>query len=241
MPRKKTVKPPTIEELKTRHKAYMLRTCNADMTSHGGFQWPTFGTVECPDWKPKAECGNGLHGLLWGAGSANYLSWDPDAKWMVVGIDEWVDIDGKIKAPRADVVHVGDKASCAALLISLGADPATCIGSTLTGGDGSTLTGGDGSTLTGGYGSTLTGGYGSTLTGGYGSTLTGGDGSTLTGGYDSTLTGGYGSTLICQYWDEKREQWRIRMAEVGEDGVLAGVAYRLSGDKFVPVKDGATA
>jgi hypothetical protein len=99
-------------------------------------------------------------------------------------------------------------------------------GSTLTGGHDSTLTGGDGSTLTGGDGSTLTGGYGSTLTGGDGSTLTGGDGSTLTGGDGSTLTGGDGSTLIIKYWDGER--YRAKLAEVGENGILPNVAYKLN-------------
>ena len=27
----------------------ILRTCNADLTSYGGFQWPASGPVECPD------------------------------------------------------------------------------------------------------------------------------------------------------------------------------------------------
>ncbi len=119
-------------------------------------------------------------------------------------------------------------------------------GSTLTGGDNSTLTGGDHSTLTGGYGSTLTGGYGSTLTGGYGSTLTGGDGSTLTGGDHSTLTGGDGSTLTggdnstLQFyrWDSMANRRRVVVAYVGEDGIEAGVAYRLNNSGKVVRADG---
>ena len=47
----------------------ILRTCNKDMTTYGGFKWPTSGEVVAPDWKPNAECGNGLHGLLWGEGN----------------------------------------------------------------------------------------------------------------------------------------------------------------------------
>ena len=57
----------------------------------------------------------------------------------------------------------------------------------------------------------------------------------LTGGNRSTLTGGYGSTLISQWWDEDREQWRMRMAEVREGGLEAGVTYRLVSGKFIPV------
>ncbi|WP_445081510.1 DUF7666 domain-containing protein [Martelella alba] len=42
----------------------VLRTCNSDMTSRNDFVWPESGLVECPDWEPTEECGNGLHGLL---------------------------------------------------------------------------------------------------------------------------------------------------------------------------------
>jgi hypothetical protein len=61
---------------------YMLRTCRPDMTSHNGFQWPTSGPVECPDWNPRAACGNGLHGLLHGEGDASLLDWSEDAQWL---------------------------------------------------------------------------------------------------------------------------------------------------------------
>ena len=37
----------------------VLRTVNADGTSHGGFRWPDSGAVEAPDWSPVAECGQG--------------------------------------------------------------------------------------------------------------------------------------------------------------------------------------
>ena len=103
--------------------------------------------------------------------------------------------------------------------------------STLTGGDRSTLTGGDCSTLTGGDHSTLTGGDHSTLTGGYRSTLTGGDDSALTGGDGSTLTGGDCSTLTGWWWDGRRR--RLAVAYVGEDGIEAGVPYRVERGRFV--------
>jgi hypothetical protein len=178
-------------------KVLVLRTCAADMSAYGGFIWPRSGFIEAPDWKPQAECGNGLHGLLWGEGSAGYLSDAEDANWMVCEVEESeiVDLEDKVKFPKCNVVFCGSKSESIAYLMENGGRGYAIVHSTLTGGDGSTLTGGDGSTLTGGYGSTLTGGNRSTLTGGDGSTLTGGDGSTLTGGYGSTLTGGDGSTL----------------------------------------------
>lgn len=60
-------------------RAYMLRTCAADMTAHGGFVWPKEGEVCAPDWRPDARCGNGLHGLLWGEGDGSLLNWSADA------------------------------------------------------------------------------------------------------------------------------------------------------------------
>ena len=215
MPRKSTKKaeptPRTVEELKAAHKGYMLRTCGEGMTAHGGFIWPKVGLVTCPDWNKRAQCGNGLHGLLWGAGDASLLNWDPGAPWLVVGIDEWVEINGKVKAPAGDVVYCGDMRGAADLLVALGADPGKCIGSVSTAGDGGTATAGDGGTATAG------------------------DGGTATAGYGGTATAGYGGCLAIQYWDSKRKRYCMRIGYVGEDGLQAETAYRLDGDKFVPV------
>ncbi|RVD77050.1 DUF7666 domain-containing protein [Pseudomonas koreensis] len=183
--------------------ALILRTCNADLTSHGGFQWPSEigAVVAAPDWRDDDECGHGLHGWLFGQGdsSASNSIDRPDAKWLVVEapINSLKSLGGKVKFPACTVRHVGDKQSATQFLLDNEPRAASVavIGVTLTGGNGSTLTGGDDSTLTGGNDSTLTGGYDSTLTGGNRSTLTGGNDSTLTGGYDSTLTGGNRSTL----------------------------------------------
>jgi hypothetical protein len=93
--------------------ALVMRTCNADLTAHGGFRWPAGGPIECPDWQPIAECGNGLHGLLWGGGDSDRLDWSPDAKWLVVAVWETdvIEIDRKVKFPRGWVLHVGDRYS----------------------------------------------------------------------------------------------------------------------------------
>ena len=142
--------PIAIAELKNRHKAYMLRTCGLDMSAYGGFVWPKYGPVSCPDWDPGKHCGNGLHGLLWGAGYATLLNWEPEAPWLVVGIDEWVEIDGKVKAPSADVVYCGDLRGAADLLVSLGAEAGKCVGSAATAGTRGTATAGDAGTATAG-------------------------------------------------------------------------------------------
>ncbi len=217
-----------------------LRTTDADAKSYGGFQWPrdVGAAVEAPDWNPKPECGNGLHGLLDGLGESSHLSSDPDALWWIVDADDAVDLDGKWKFPRATVVAFGVRHEVTATLYAL--RPGPIHGLCLTGGDRATLTGGDGATLTGGYRATLTGGYRATLTGGdyatltggYRATLTGGDYATLTGGDYATLTGGdYATltggdyaTLIFLRWADGRR--RVLAAYVGEDGIEPGTSYR---------------
>ena len=103
-------------------KALCLRTNNKDMTSYDGFQWPEAGYVAAPDWQPTPECGNGLHGLLWGAGKASLLNWDSTAKWLVVEInaDEAINLDGKVKFPHCHVVYVGDRHGAAAFIVGKG-------------------------------------------------------------------------------------------------------------------------
>ena len=215
-------------------------------------------TVEDPDWRNDNDCGHGLHGWLYGQGEHGCVDhWVKEgAKWLVLEVetDSIVMLGGKCKFPRATVRFVGEKHDAATYLIAhepravgvavIGAriavgDGGTATagalskltggdGATLTGGYGATLTGGDGATLTGGYGATLTGGDGATLTGGDGATLTGGDRATLTGGYGATLTGGDGAELRIRYWDAKAYRWRTAIAYVGENGIKAGVAYRLN-------------
>ena len=135
----------------------MLRTCAADMTSRGGFQWPESGEVSAPDWTPEPVCGGGLHGLLDGCGDGSLLLWGEGVKWLVVEVDEWVAIDeDKVKAPRGRVVYAGDRGGAVALGIErYGWDASRCMGGTSTSGDGGTSTSGDGGTSTSGYGGTL--------------------------------------------------------------------------------------
>ena len=105
-----------LAEFLPSEKVLVLRTCTKEMTgTHDAgkqFTWPESGPVECTDWKPTAECGNGLHGLLWGDGEWNLLSKDPEAKWLVVEVDSRVivDLGGKVKFPRGEVVYCGNQA-----------------------------------------------------------------------------------------------------------------------------------
>ena len=190
----------------------VLRTCDADMTSYGGFEWPTEGHVEAPDWDPDPgrECGGGLHGLLWGCGNTVLLSASPGARWLVVAVDPADVADparNKVRFRRGEVVLVGTRDEAVGMIADA-APGLPVVYAVRTGGRGSTVTGGDWSAVTGGRGSTVTGG----------------DWSTVTGGRGSTVTGGDWSTLVVKWWDGFR--YRLAVGYVGEDGIEAGVAYR---------------
>ena len=135
-------------------RALMLRTCDAGLRGHGGFQWPSAGLVEAPDWHDRATCDGGLFGLLWGAGSAACLSYeDTTRRWMVceVETEAVVDVDReKIKAPRAWVVLVGTREEAVALISAHAPVGTAVVFGTATAGDAGTATAGDAGTATAG-------------------------------------------------------------------------------------------
>ena len=60
----------------------ILRKCNYNGYSSRNFYYGNAGDIAtCPDWNPKPECGNGLHGLKEGNGNWNLLSGDD---WLVI-------------------------------------------------------------------------------------------------------------------------------------------------------------
>lgn len=112
---------------------YILRTCAADMSGYGGFKWPERGTVRCPapdptavpgtnrslrHWDPTPQCGNGLHGLLFGEGEVSHLSTAKDAKWLVVKVKRKnvVDLNDKVKFKSGVVVFCGSRDAATAPL-----------------------------------------------------------------------------------------------------------------------------
>ena len=210
----------------------VLRTCCKDLTSRNGFQWAGVGeTTTAPDWNNNSKCGGGLHGWLYGAGDhscSNYM--DADSAWMVLEVvtEDIVMLDGKCKFPSAKTVFVGGRKEAAEYLLANEPRSANVgiIGRIAEVVDNGVLTGGNYATLTGGN-------Y---------ATLTGGDGATLTGGYGATLTGGDGAELRIRYLDSKAGRYRTAIAYVGEDGIEAGVAYRLNKHhKFIKASAGEQA
>ena len=84
----------------------VLRTCAEDGTSSHNFKWPESGIVEAPDWKPNQECGNGLHGWIWGHGDWKLKQQGEKIKWLVLEVekDSIIDLGGKIKFPKANIL-----------------------------------------------------------------------------------------------------------------------------------------
>ncbi len=153
----------------------ILRTCRPDMTSHGGFIWPTEGKVTAPDWNPEPKCGGGLHGLLNGQGDPGLLDWSHAAVWIVAKPGRLlVDIDGdKVKCKTATVVYCGDRAGALATLRAAGVtDPLP------------------GDTTTAGYYGQATAGYYGQATAGDNGQATAGDNGQATAGHNGQATAG---------------------------------------------------
>jgi len=180
-------------------KVLVLRTCRADMSSSFGFVWPESGYVEAPDWKPTDECGNGLHGWLWGEGSGGLGNWEHDAKWLVVKVDadRVIDLEGKVKFPSGEVVFCGSRLDATNYLVKRAPGKAV-IGATVVVGDRGTAMAGDyGTAMAGDYGMATVGHHGTATAGDYGmatagsyGTATAGDRGTATAGHQGTVTAG---------------------------------------------------
>jgi len=200
----------------------VLRTCAADMSSSHGFVWPESGAVGCPDWQPTQQCGNGLHGFLWGEGDHDLANWDADAKWLVVSVaaTDIIDLDRKVKFPRGEVVFCGSRRDATSYLQAHGGQGRAIIGATATAGYGGTATAGGRGTATAGGRGTATAGEAGTATAGYGGTATAGN--------RGTATAGEAGTIIIERWNGKR--YKFSIGYVGEDGILPNTAYRLDSD-----------
>ena len=202
----------------------VLRVCAADGSSHGGFKWPlTVGAeVVAPDWKDNRECGNGLHGWLFGQGDHSCAGfWQHEgAQWLVVEVDSdlIIELGGKVKFPRGVVRFAGDKKSATDYLWEneprsrdvavIGASRADLrdkamvqVGAlgTATAGYSGTATAGYCGTATAGDRGTATAGALGTATAGYSGTATAGDSGTATAGYSGTATAGYSGTATAGY------------------------------------------
>ena len=189
-------------------RVLILRTCDTQGKSHGGFQWPKSGRVEAPDWEPTKKCGNGLHGFVRGEGDGSLTSFDPDAIWIAAWVDEALIIylDGKGKFPWAEVAVYGTREEAIRFLRENG-----CTGAIV--------------------GGTATAGDRGTATAGYRGTATAGEWGTATAGEWGTATAGDRGILNIRWWDGNR--YRITIFYVGEDGIEPDKMYRCESGKAV--------
>ena len=208
-------------------KVLVLRTCDCNMQAHGGFVWPESGLVECPDWDPKPECGNGLHGLLWGNGDLSLMSADADAKYLLVEVDAdvIVDLGGKVKFPRGNVVYCGHWLQAFATLREHWMKK-------IQESDQTTAT-------TGTRAHAATTGYEAhaATTGDWAHAATTGENAIAVAlGRDSTVRAGEKGALVATWWDEENERLRVAVAHVGEDGIKPNTTYRVESGRFIEVE-----
>ncbi|QPB08664.1 ice nucleation protein [Burkholderia phage Mica] len=216
-----------------KNTSFVLRTVSENMTSRDGFQWPEVGAeVAAPDWSDRKQCGNGLHGWLFGQGdhgTSPYL--DETAKWMVLEVesDSIIMLGGKCKFPRGVVRFVGDKKGATDYLHEH--EPRSrnvaVIGATRSVSDGESVNVGAFGTATAGDSGTATAGDSGTATAGYRGTATAGDSG-------STATAGVCGELRIRFYDYAAERYRTVVGYIGEDGLEPNVPYRLDDNrKFV--------
>ena len=94
-------------------KVLVVRQCAHDGSSSHGFVWPKSGPVECPDWQPHNNCGNGLHGWPWGLAMGDGAEPNFTSLWLVVAVDpkDIIDVEdahGKVKFKAGEVVFAGE-------------------------------------------------------------------------------------------------------------------------------------
>jgi hypothetical protein len=225
----------------------VLRTCDENMMSYGGFEWPQSGPVECPDWDSKPECGNGLHGFAWGEGDGNLANWDSTAKWLVVEVDDAsvVGLGGKVKFPRGTVVFCGEQKEATDYIIAHGAR-GPVIGATIIAGYRGTASAGYGGTASAGYKGTASAGDCGTASAGDCGTASAGENGTASAGNYGTASAGYKGTARAGYKGTAsagdygiiqikyyNSRYRILTGYIGEDGLLPNTKYKVENGKFV--------
>ena len=199
--------------------ALVLRTSDVNRISHNGFQWPESGPVEAPDWNQEPICGGGLHGALWGEGNGSLFNWDGDATWQVVEVLEKdiVDLEGKVKFPRGNVIFSGDQQGATNFILANGVFGRAVIGAGVSNLSpyNHVLAGYKGTATAGDYGK-ATAGFGGTANVGDWGTANAGEGGTATAGYNGTANAGFGGTATAGIWGK---------ATAGDYGTVNALDY----------------
>ena len=180
------------------NKKLVLRNCNPDGSSCNGYVWNTeIGAVNtCSDWIDNYECGNGLHGWLDGIGDTSVSNYNFSSLWLVLEVENFNLLDGKVKFQSCVVVFKGSKSECAKYLYDSGIRGAIIglTGDYPEGGDYSALISEDTRTQTARDNSTQTAGSDSIQKAGNWSIQKAGNRSTQMASHYSTQTAGDDST-----------------------------------------------
>lgn len=179
-------------------KVLILRTCKSDMTSHGGFKWKRRGVVVAPDWSPVPLCGKGLHGLLWGEGDGSALDWSENAVWIVAKVeeDEIVDLIGKVKFPRAQVVFVGSRQGATDYILQSGGHGRSVVGCiSRSGYRGTSISGYLGTSISGEHGTSISRDRGTSTSGDRGASSSGDNGTSTSGFRGTSVSGDFGASV----------------------------------------------
>jgi hypothetical protein len=201
-------------------KVLGLRTVDKDRKAYGDFVWAAKGYVEAIDWQPTTKCGHGLHALIKGEGDGTLLASNSDDLWQVVEIleSEIIDLKGKGKFPRCNVLYTGKK-DIAVKKIQSAYPEAIVVYGQATAGD-------NGQATAGNYGQATAGYYGQATAGNYGKATAGDNGKATAGDY---------GILEISVLDGNRK--RIVIGYIGEDGLKPNINYKLNIDHiFTEVK-----
>ena len=206
----------------TRQTVLVLRTCAADGSSSHGFKYPLSGSVEAKDWKPTQECGNGLHGWLWGHGDWSLKVAGDEILWLVIEVaaDSLIDLGGKVKFPKGNVLaHFGHWADAMAFIRAR--RPADFTTNIATGNSGH-------ASATGNYGHASATGYS-----GHASAT--GDSGWAIAGDAGRAKADKNGVLTILYFDKKAKRPRVCVGYVGEKGIKADTWYEVQNGKLKAV------
>lgn len=182
----------------------VLRYCTHGGESGYGFRYPleVGATATCPDWDPKQECGNGLHGWPWGLfmGSGKGPVWS--ALWQVYGVqpENVVDLGGKVKFSTGVLRFSGRWEKATEFVLGGQVAWVACASS-------------GAASSTGDYGAASSTGECSVA---------------VVTGVGGTARCGPGGCIALAWQDPATGKLEIRCASVAVDGIKPGVAYRLS-------------
>lgn len=180
----------------------VLVLCRPD-ESDDGIVWPTSGPVTALDWDAKEEKRNGFYGWLHGMGSVSggreELFYMVNARWLVVEVPVYIQLNGIVRFPTGIVVCSGSREEAIAYLLGHGCKGAV-IGNYMQIGDFGTAEVGDfGVAKVGMNGTAIAGDNGRATAGIKGNAKAGTRGRAIAGdyGYAQVLSAGTASAGFC--------------------------------------------